>query len=216
VVFLTLTAIDMRQLALSIIALAMVNNGCSQTPKTIERTVGGNCEDCELMFVDMPKEIFWQTQIADKDEPGEPLIISGVIYQKDGKTPAPGVILYVYHTNNEGIYAPANSSKQMPHGKLRGWVKTDENGSYQFKTIKPASYPGGRAPKHIHPIIKEPNTSAYWIDEFLFENDPFVDQKVKDSQRLRGGYGIIEIQKNSEGIWIGKRDIILGLNVPNY
>src|SRR5690606_2706219 len=151
------------------------------------------------------------------DEPGERMIISGTIYKKDGKTPAPDVILYVYQTDNTGRYTPTPKQVHAKrHGHLRGWVKTDAQGRYEFNTIRPASYPNSRNPQHIHPIIKESGLSLYWIDEFLFEDDPVLTEQEKARQAKRGGSGIIILSKNPEGVWIGKRDIILGMNVPNY
>ena len=32
----------------------------------------------------------------------------------------------------------------------------------------------------------------------------------------RGGNGIVKLVKSTEAVWIGKRDIVLGLNVPDY
>lgn len=191
-------------------------SGCTQSNQKTDRVVD-SCEDCDLMFVGMPTTPSWQTTIAGPDEPGEPLIIRGTIYKKDGKTPAPGIILYVYHTDNKGLYSPApKQSGAKRHGHLRGWIKTDEQGRYEFNTIRPASYPNSRNPQHIHPIIKEEGIAPYWIDEFLFEDDPVLSESEKNHQQKRGGSGIISLTKNEKGIWIGKRDIILGMNIPNY
>jgi protocatechuate 3,4-dioxygenase, beta subunit len=190
---------------------------CAQSAKRPERFVGGPCEDCELMLEGMPESLSWKTAIADANEPGEPMILSGVIFQQDGKTPASNVILYVYHTDARGKYSPATAQQNARrHGHLRGWMKTDENGRYEFKTIRPGSYPNSNNPQHIHPIIKEANVSLYWIDEYLFEDDPLLSAKERERQQKRGGSGVIQLTKNSEGVWIGKRDIILGLNVPGY
>ena len=189
---------------------------CAQTPKT-ERKVGTRCEDCEMMFEGMPQTISWETQLTDAKEPGEPMIISGTIFKPDGKAPAPGVILYVYHTDAEGKYSLSKNQKDAKrHGHIRGWMKTDVNGKYKFTSIRPASYPNRQAPQHIHPLIKEPGTSLYWIDEFLFDDDPLLSQNEKSRQEKRGGSGIIHLTKNGDGVWIGKRDIILGMNIPAY
>ncbi len=199
-----------------LLALSMAVTGCAQ-PQSAERQVGGGCEDCELMFAGMPESISWKTKLAADNEPGEPMIISGTIYKKDGKTPAPDVILYVYQTDNTGRYTPAPKQVHAKrHGHIRGWVKTDAQGRYEFSTIRPASYPNSRNPQHIHPIIKEPGLSRYWIDEFLFEDDPVLTMQDKTRQAKRGGSGIITLSKNAAGVWIGKRDIILGMHVPNY
>jgi protocatechuate 3,4-dioxygenase beta subunit len=43
-----------------------------------------------------------------------------------------------------------------------------------------------------------------------------LTEKEKSNQEKRGGSGIISLKKNANGVWVGKRDIILGLNIPNY
>ncbi len=208
----------MKKLIVFFFAFAMIPvSGCTQSTKNTDRVVGSPCEDCNMMFDGMPQDMKWQTTIAGPDEPGEPLIISGIIYKQDGKTPAPDVILYVYHTDSKGLYSPApKQTAAKRHGHLRGWVKTDAQGRYEFKTIRPASYPNSRNPQHIHPLVKEPGVTLYWIDEFLFDDDPVLSDQEKSRQEKRGGSGIISLKKNEKGVWVGKRDIILGMNIPNY
>jgi protocatechuate 3,4-dioxygenase beta subunit len=180
--------------------------------------VGGGCDGCELVYDGMPAQLNPETRIAAASEPGEPLEVSGVIYQADGKTPAPGVILYLYHTDANGIYSPAPDATggARRHGHLRGWIKTNANGAYKFLTIKPASYPNANIPAHIHPIVKEPDKNEYWIDEYVFDNDPLLVERERSRRQNRGGSGIVRLTKNSDGVWLAKRDITLGLNVPNY
>lgn len=182
------------------------------------KLVGGGCEGCEGIFEAMPTQLSWGTTIHKPGEPGEPLEISGTIYQVDGKTPAANVILYVYHTNAQGIYEPSPGATgwMRRHGHLRGWMKTNGRGQYKFHTIRPAAYPGRIDPQHIHPTIKEPDKNEYWIDEFLFDDDPLLTQRERARRQLRGGSGIIKVTKNSKGIWVGQRDIVLGKNIPNY
>jgi protocatechuate 3,4-dioxygenase beta subunit len=208
----------MKKSILFLLAFAMMHaSGCAQTAKKTDRVVGSACEDCEMMFEGMPQNLSWQTTIAGPNEPGEQLIMSGTIYKNDGKTPAPDVILYVYHTDHKGLYSPApKQTHAKRHGHLRGWVKTDAQGRYEFKTIRPASYPNSKNPQHIHPLIKEPGTTLYWIDEFLFADDPVLSEQEKSHQEERGGSGIITLKKNEKGVWVGKRDIVLGMNIPNY
>lgn len=201
-------------LILSGIACLSINTGCSQSHQ--DKKLPGGCEDCELMLEGMPATVSWKTSIAPPDEPGEHLIIRGTIFRHDGKTPAPDVILYVYHTDNRGLYSPGqNQYHGKRHGHLRGWVKTNALGQYEFKTIRPASYPNSRNPQHIHPIIKEPGIEMYWIDDFLFSDDPLL-QKEKPNRLSRGGSGIISVSRNNAGVWVGKRDIVLGKNIEGY
>src|SRR4051812_3563417 len=100
--------------------------GCAEEAP---RLVGGGCDGCELMFEGMPERLGWQATIAGAGEAGEPLEMQGVIYQSDGRTPAPGVVLYVYHTDAKGYYSPAPGQIHgRRHGHLRGWMKTDTTG----------------------------------------------------------------------------------------
>ena len=189
--------------------------GLSQN--TNDKPVGVACDKCKQMYEGMPERLTNTFTIADEAEPGEPMIISGTIYKPDGKTPALGVILYVYHTDSKGIYSRGpNQRVALRHGHLRGWIKTGADGKYLFKTIRPAPYPQAQNPAHIHPLIKEQGLTLYWIDEYLFEDDAFVTAKVRSQQEGRGGPGITRLTRDARGVWVGKRDIILGKNIPNY
>lgn len=204
----------MKKTVLALLAFGLMNFCCAQSKN--DRMVGGGCEACDEMYEGMPKNLFWKTIIASPDEPGERMIISGTIFKKDGRTPAPNVILYVYHTDHKGLYSrSANQKEGLRHGHLRGWMKTDAGGRYEFQTIRPASYPNRKAPQHIHPLIKEEGLTRYWIDEYLFEDDPLLTDEEKAKQPKHGGSGIIRLVKEN-GVWIGKRDILLGMNIPDY
>lgn len=180
--------------------------------------VGGGCEGCEAVFEYGSKKLTSIDTLPDFKESGPKLEISGTIFQADGKTPAKGVILYIYHTDQKGIYPQKGSEIGWAkrHGYLRGWIKTNADGKYKFYTLRPASYPNSKSPQHIHPVIKEPNRNEYYIDEYLFADDPFLDEKEKANQQNRGGSGIIILTRKQDGTWVGKRDIVLGLNIPSY
>jgi protocatechuate 3,4-dioxygenase, beta subunit len=180
--------------------------------------VGGNCEGCEAVLEFGSKKLTSVDTLPDFKEPGPKLEISGTIYRADGKTPAKDVILYIYHTDQKGVYPQKGNETGWAkrHGYLRGWIKTNADGQYKFYTQRPVSYPGTRAPQHIHPIIKESTMNEYYIDEYLFTDDPFLDEKERTNQEKRGGSGIIALTKKQDGTWVGKRDIVLGLNIPDY
>ncbi len=52
-----------------------------------------------------PANLSWRTTINGKDEPGEPLVVSGRIFDADGRTALSGITLYVYHTDARGKYS---------------------------------------------------------------------------------------------------------------
>lgn len=183
---------------------------------TTKGRLGGYCEGCEAIYEGMPQQLDWQTTLVPAD-PGEPFEMSGVIYQSDGRMPASGVILYFYHTNAKGIYSPAPDATGLArrHGHLRGWIKTNAKGEYKINTIRPASYPNRGIPAHVHMIVKEADKNEYYIDDVEFDDDPMLTQQERARRRKGGGPGIVRLTK-SGGVWLAKRDIMLGLNVPNY
>jgi protocatechuate 3,4-dioxygenase, beta subunit len=182
------------------------------------QTSPDGCEDCELLFQGMPDNIGASAHLAGAGEKGEPLRITGTIYLPDGKTPAVGIVLYVYQTDHTGKYTPGPGQVHARrHGHLRGWVRSDERGRYEFFTVRPASYPNTRNPQHIHPIVFEPKVNRfYWIDDYLFDDDPLLTPEEKQKQPKRGGGGILTLKKDDNGVWIAARDIVLGQNIPNY
>lgn len=207
---------------LSIIGLTICSLACSQPSGTSQtstsRTVGGDCEDCEALLEYGHKPLTATDTLPDYHETGPKLVVQGIIYKKDGKTPAPDVILYIYHTDQKGIYPTKGSETgwDKRHGYIRGWIKTDATGKYTFYTLKPAAYPNNKIPAHIHATLKEPGTNEYWIDEYLFEDDPYLTKEERSRQEKRGGNGIISLSKGQNGLLVAHRDIILGLNIPGY
>jgi protocatechuate 3,4-dioxygenase beta subunit len=179
--------------------------------------VGGPCEGCEAVF-EMTREPGWTDTLASPDEPGERMVVSGTVYRRDGRTPAPGVILYVYHTNAGGVYPTRGGEKGWArrHGYLRGWMRTDGQGRYQFVSIRPGSYPNSRNPAHVHATVLEDDKTPYYLDDYLFDDDPLLTQQERSRLRQRGGNGILILTRDADGAWEGRRDIILGLNIPNY
>ncbi len=181
--------------------------------------VGGGCEGCEAIYetpIPFEKLLYIDT-LPDYFEAGLKLIVSGVIYKADGKTPASDVVMYLYHTDQQGLYSDGEHETGWGkrHGSIRGWIKTNEKGEYQFLTLKPASYPGSTIPAHIHPTIKEVCCTEYYIDDYLFDNDVFLTKEERRKLSERGGNGILQLKMNN-GIYYAARNIILGLHIPDY
>jgi protocatechuate 3,4-dioxygenase beta subunit len=186
--------------------------GTAQSPREREPVIGGPCENCEDVFVEMPDSLSWSERIALPGEPGEPLRIDGVVRTRDGK-PVAGVIVYAYHTDHNGIYPRG----VVRHGRLRGWTRTDERGRYRFDTIRPAGYPNTGLPQHIHMHIIEPGRGTYWISDIHFTDDPrlTVEQRRELASPGRCGSGLVTPAKRDH-TWLVTRDIVLGKNIPGY
>jgi protocatechuate 3,4-dioxygenase, beta subunit len=183
-----------------------------------KKLVGGGCDGCELMYIGIPKNINHVDTSAAWSEKGRKLLVIGKVFKIDGKTPAPNVIIYYWQTDNAGFYAqkPGLDPIAKRHGYVRGWVKTDKDGNYALYTIKPAPYPNDNIPSHIHTSIKEPNVKdEYYIDEFVFDDDPLLTTAKRKALENRGGSGILRVVVKGE-LLIAEHNIVLGLNVPNY
>ncbi len=210
-----------KHLLILLLLNGLLFQACAQGNKKDKAAikVGAPCEGCESVFESpIPFEkLNWVDTLPDFNDPGPKLILSGVIYKSDGKTPAKDVVLYIYHTDQKGVYPTKGNEKGWGkrHGFLRGWIKTNEKGEYKFYTLRPAAYPGRRDPAHIHPTIKEPDKTEYWIDEYLFDDDPLLTADQRKRQEQVGGSGILKLE-NRNGVFYATRDIILGRNVQNY
>jgi protocatechuate 3,4-dioxygenase, beta subunit len=207
--------LTMRTTLLSLLHL-MLAIGCTAQNK--DRIVGSGCEGCEAIFEYGNRTLNAVDTLPDFNQPGPKMKVTGTIFKHDGKTPAGNVVLYIYHTDQSGIYPTRGNETGWAkrHGYIRGWIKTGADGQYTFYTLRPGAYPGRQNPEHIHPTIKEPGVKEYWIDEYLFDDDPILTAKERASQEGRGGKGIIKPVKDKNGMQVVTRDIILGLNVPNY
>ncbi len=197
-----------RPLVLPILALA----GLSLAAVTgREPVVGAPCEGCELVFAGMPSDPPSVARIDTAGHPGEPLRIEGQVTGPDG-SPAGGIVVYAYQTDAGGVY-PRGATR---HGALRGWARTDAQGRYAFESIRPGSYPDSEAPQHVHMHIIEPGRCTYYIDDVMFEDDPYLTAPHRARATRRGGPGIAAPVKDAGGTWVAVRDIQLGQDVPGY
>jgi protocatechuate 3,4-dioxygenase, beta subunit len=194
-------------------------NNTSYPNSSKDIPVGGACDRCEIMYEGMPprEKINRETTIANESEPGERMEINGTVFMMDSKTPAKDIILYIYHTNAKGYYAPSDTQTAgRRNGHLRGWVRTNGEGKFKFHSVRNAPYPNANIPAHIHILVKEPGKTLYYIDEVWYDDDPLVTKKLKDGAEKRGGDLVIHLTKNNDGAWKGNLNITLGLNIPHY
>lgn len=167
------------------------------------------CDGCEAVFARDAAALSSDVVIAGPDEPGERMIVEGRVLMPDGKTTAPGVILYLHQTDDDGIYRPDDSEWGRRHGALHGWAVSDAEGHYRFRTVKPAPYPSMTMPAHIHLMVGEPGRRPYYIDDIVFAGEFGVDADYRAAQEFRGGGGITELSRDEEGRWLARRDIVL-------
>ncbi|HET9032864.1 MAG TPA: hypothetical protein VFN25_08160 [Dokdonella sp.] len=176
------------------------------------------CEGCEAVFIGLPSVLSSSARIAPANEPGEPLLVSGIVRNKAG-LPQTGVVVYAYQTDARGHYPrdPRLTGAAANHGRLRAWARTDNAGRYAFQTIRPGAYPGRTSPQHIHMHVIEPGRCTYYVGDLMFTDDPrLTDEIRKRNIAAFGGSGIGQAHGDAHSGWRASRDIVLGLNLPAY
>jgi len=168
-----------------------------------------DCEGCEAVAERAAAGLPPLVQLAADDEPGERMVLTGRATRADG-TPAADVVIYAHHTDAEGLYSRGSAETiwSRRHGLLRGWAKTDTDGAYGFDTIKPAPYPDGSLPAHVHLFIGEAGHPPYYIDDVVFAGEYGVDDAYRARAENRGGDGIVNLTREN-GVWRAVRDIVL-------
>ncbi len=85
--------------------------------------------------------------------PGERIAVTGHVYSgPNDEIPLQGATVEIWQADASGAYHPSTSGEASQVGLwrlgLRGFVLTDDTGSYRFTSIYPGSYPGRT--RHIH------------------------------------------------------------------
>jgi protocatechuate 3,4-dioxygenase beta subunit len=136
-----------------------------------------------------PAQVASTARIAPESEPGTPLVIHGRAFGADGKTPLAGAIVFAYHTDRTGIYDERSAG---PHSwRLKGWSKTDAEGRFEFRTIRPGAYPQNNQAAHVHFTVFAPDGSRYHAGELEFEDDKLVPERQRASSRALGEFGSV-------------------------
>jgi protocatechuate 3,4-dioxygenase, beta subunit len=159
--------------------------------------------------IDAPADVTWKSVLSKKSNRDEAMIISGTVYEPDGKTPAPNVLIYFYHTDSEGYYNRKRDGEPL-HGHFRGWMLTDAKGRYEFSSIRPAAYPERKFAAHVHMTLTGKNFREESIDSILFEGDPLISREERQTAGRKGGFNpIVKLEKGASGTWQATRDIQL-------
>ncbi len=132
-----------------------------------------------------PASLAAAARIAPADEPGISLTVRGVVLDTNGRAAA-GVEVFAYHTDAGGTYAPPGAADPW---RLKGWAMTDAEGRFEFRTIRPAPYPGRDTPAHIHATLTT-RCCGRQFDDLMFDDDPLATKAYRDRFAAVGEHGL--------------------------
>ncbi|MGJ7545229.1 dioxygenase [Variovorax sp. LT1R16] len=128
--------------------------------------------------------------IARSGTPGVPLAVSGVVRDVQGR-PVADAMVDVWQASPVGLYE--NQDPTQENMNLRGRFRTDAEGRYHFRSVRPAGYPvptdgpcgvllraqqrHPNRPAHLHFMVSKPGhkvlvSQVYADDDENLESDP--------------------------------------------
>jgi protocatechuate 3,4-dioxygenase beta subunit len=123
---------------------------------------------------------------------GERIIVTGRLLDGDGR-PIRNSLVEIWQANAAGRYAHSvdqHPAPLDPNFSGAGRCLTDDEGRYEFITIKPGAYPWGNhsnawRPAHIHFSVFGPAFATRLVTQMYFPGDPLFDhdpifQSVRD------------------------------------
>jgi catechol 1,2-dioxygenase len=167
------------------------------TPRTIEGP----------LYVAGAPESTGHARLDNGNEPGETLVMRGRVLGEDGQ-PLRNALVEVWHANHLGNYS--HFDKSQPEFNLRRSIRTDENGTYSFRSVVPIGYsvpPEGKTqqlldllgrhghrPAHIHFFVSVPGYRKL-TTQINIEGDPYLWDDFAFATRE----GLVPAVKKEEG-----------------
>lgn len=147
--------------------------------------------------------------VAGADEPGERLVVSGRVL--DAGQPVAGVSIFVFQTDVDGRYAKdrtGNDAELNP--RLRGEMRSDAAGGYEYETIRPGHYDDN--PAHVHYLVRARRYYPLLLD-LWFADDPELDARRQAGRPEiplnfpKNTVAIRPVTRDAAGVWRTTRDI---------
>ncbi len=120
--------------------------------------------------------------LQGKGEPlGQRILLTGKVLDEDGK-PIRNTLVEIWQANAAGRYhhsVDQHDAPLDPNFVGQGQLLTDDEGRYQFKTIRPGAYPwrnhpNAWRPAHIHFSLFGPAISTRLVTQMYFPGDPLL------------------------------------------
>ncbi len=145
----------------------------------------------------------FQNKLVGAEAAGERLVVSGRVLDPDCR-PVEGAIVDVWQASPGGRYDLEDPNLKKDEFRLRGRMKTDAEGRYEFETVLPGAYeigPKRYRPKHIHYKVSADGlvpltTQLYFKGDPYLAKDPWAKDSLaielkKDGPVLRGVFDVV-------------------------
>lgn len=130
----------------------------------------------------------FRDHLCPPDEPGEPLTVTGTVTSAGDCEPLAGALLDVWQTDARGRYSNllglADPTKPGAF-RLRGRLRSDEQGRYRFVSVLPGHYPLWifTRPRHVHFMVSRAGyrtlvTQLYFAGDPYLSADPWVESSL--------------------------------------
>jgi catechol 1,2-dioxygenase len=164
--------------------VCLLNNGDNGTTETSQSLLG------PFWRLNSPR-VENGGSIVRSDTPGPALFMTAVVHDKSG-APVADAEVDIWHSSPVGLYE--NQDPAQENFNLRGKFKTDADGKFWFRSVKPAGYPiptdgvVGRLlaaqsrhpyrPAHVHALIYKPGFKTV-ISQVYADDDVHLDSDVQ-------------------------------------
>jgi protocatechuate 3,4-dioxygenase beta subunit len=164
--------------------VCLLNNGEAGQTETQANLLGPFWRD------DQPVAASGETLVRSPT-PGPGLVVRVSIEDGNG-VPVEGAEVDVWHSSPEGLYE--NQDHQQAEMNLRGRFVSDQNGRFDFRSVKPSGYPipidgpvgelvkatrrHHYRPAHLHFMIYKPGFKTL-ISQIYSPDDPHIDSDVQ-------------------------------------
>jgi hypothetical protein len=146
---------------------------CRPTPGGADGPVAAPPDTPSRIRLGPGREVERSAETVAVSRSGEPLLVTGVVYAADCRTPLAGATVEAWQTDAKGRYGPGGSSSTgSACCYLQGQARTDGQGRYALVTVVPGRYAGPNPPpRHVHLAVSHPQAQSV-TTEVMFAGDP--------------------------------------------